>query len=478
MSAILTIALNEFRLWLRSNLALFSLGVFAFLLAASCIISALQISSATQERLELQSLAENTFFAQPNRHPHRMVHYGHYSFRIPPPLSFIDPGIDDVTGQAIFLEGHRQNTAMFANARASANLGKLSSLTPAYVYQIFLPLLIIIIGYASIVRERETRTLENLLAQGVTGTKLFIGKSLALYSIGVILLIPLIILLTLATMNGEQSLASFGLFFIYAAYLFFYCSLTIFVSSVTKKRNFTLGVLVAVWLVSTFIVPRLAVGAADATTNGMGKIESDLVMQRALRDVDDGHNAAAPEYSALLTDLLAKHNVEKTEDLPVNFRGVVATKAEAKLTEQFNRYSDQLMALELSQSADVARFNWFSPFLTLSSASRAISGTDLHHLHRFLRETEKLRFDFVQGLNRVHAEQLRYSDDINRSLDHGAEQRTRVSSENWKTLKPFRFSPDSAFVRWERAMVSSIPLFLWFAAFLFLGIQFARKLEP
>lgn len=478
VSSILAIALNEWRLWLRSHFILISGSGFTLLLLASCIISALHMSSVAQEREDLQSLAELTFYAQPDRHPHRMVHYGHYSFRIPPPLAFIDPGIDRVTGQAIFLEGHSQNTATLADAKANANLGRFSSLTPAFVYQIFLPLLIIVIGYSSIVRERETRTLDTMLAQGVTGISIFIGKSLALYSIGIVLLTPLLIVVAIAAKNGEAGIASFGLFLVYAVYLFFYTSLVILISSVTRKRNFTLGILVAIWLMSTFLIPRLAVASVGAVTTSVGKIDSDLTMQRELRNIGDGHNAADPAYSGLLNNLLIEHNVEKVEDLPVNFRGVVALYAEAKLTENLNRYSERRMSLELNQSQGMAKFGWLSPFLAISVASRAISGTDLNNHHKFLRETEQLRFDFVQGLNQIHAEKLNYSDDMNRSRDQNAEQRTRVSSDSWKTLEEFRFEPESANKRWQRAIDSVTPLLVWLTVFVLFGLFISKKLEP
>ena len=112
MSKVLSIAREESRLWLRSRLALFTLLIFSVLLAAVSIATSLRMSEEYRHRSEQQALAEETFLSQPDRHPHRMVHYGHYVFRTPPPLAMIDPGVDSVTGQSIFLEGHRQNTAM------------------------------------------------------------------------------------------------------------------------------------------------------------------------------------------------------------------------------------------------------------------------------------------------------------------------------------------------------------------------------
>ena len=163
------IAREEWRHWLRSRLAVVSFVVFALLLVFTTVLTALDVQEAAHQRLHQQQQAEETFLNQPDRHPHRMVHYGHYVFRTPPPLAIFDPGVDAVTGQSMFLEGHRQNSAMFADARAQARTGGFGALTPAKLYHLFLPLLIIALGHGLILREREARTLGPLLSQGVSG---------------------------------------------------------------------------------------------------------------------------------------------------------------------------------------------------------------------------------------------------------------------------------------------------------------------
>ena len=92
------IARAELQLWLRSRLALSTFLIFALLLTSTGVATALRMSNEHQERTEQQAIAEETFLSQPDRHPHRMVHYGHYVFRVPPPLAMIDPGVDSVTG--------------------------------------------------------------------------------------------------------------------------------------------------------------------------------------------------------------------------------------------------------------------------------------------------------------------------------------------------------------------------------------------
>ena len=123
---------------------------------STAVLTLLQVAQETAARSALQRQAHDTFLSQPARHPHRMVHYGHYVFRSPSPLAAFDPGLDPVTGQTLFLEGHRQNTAAFAAAAAGARLGGLPALSPAVVYQLFVPLLLIVLGYGAVARERES----------------------------------------------------------------------------------------------------------------------------------------------------------------------------------------------------------------------------------------------------------------------------------------------------------------------------------
>ena len=478
MNKIFAIAREESRLWLRSRLAQCTLLIFALLLAAVSIATSLRMSEEHHERSEQQALAEETFLSQPDRHPHRMVHYGHYVFRPPPPLAMIDPGVDAVTGQSIFLEGHRQNSAMFADARASADLGGFEGLTAALVYQLFVPLLLIAIGHGVFIREREENTLAPLLAQGVTGNELYAGKWMALAGVALALLLPLAMVSAAAVGRGETLLASFGVIGLYALYLFVWCGLILLVSAKVRSRALSLGVLALFWLASALIVPRMAVESASSAVPAPGKLETDLRMQAELRVVGDGHYAGAPQFLQLQANLLAQYDVDRVEDLPVNFRGVVAEAAEAGLTEVMNRFAEERMELEARQAQFAEYFGWLSPVVAVSAGSRALSGTDLATHHRFLREAEEVRFDFVQGLNRVHVEQLDYIDDINRSVDAEFEQRTRMSAENWNVLDEFSFQPAAADERLARAGAPLAMLFAWFLLVTAGGIHAARRMQP
>lgn len=478
MRGALALAAGEWQFWLRSRLALAGFVIMAGMLAVTSLVTVARVDEVRRERLGHQVAAEESFLAQPDRHPHRMVHYGHYAYRVPGPLAIIDPGVDRVTGQSIFLEGHRQNSAMFAESRSGAFLGRFVDLTPALTYQVLAPLLLIILGYSLIIREREAATLAPLLAQGVAPATLFAGKAAALASVILVMIAPLALLAGRALIEGEGGAAAFSLVGAYGLYLTIWGGLILLVSALARQRGMALAVLVAVWLLSVIIMPRLAVSLAGSVTPAPGKIETDLVMARDLRDIGDGHDATAPVHEGLRAQLLTEYGVERVEDLPVNFRGMVALASEEKLTKLLNQYAEEQMAREQKQAQVIHTFGWVSPFIALSNASRAFAGTDLVGHHRFLREAEALRFDFVQGLNAAHAHELAYASDVNRNQDDAAMQQARVSAANWQVLKDFRFAPSPAAARLNEAAPFLAMLAVWAAGLLAALGLVAARLRP
>jgi ABC-2 type transport system permease protein len=478
MKAWLLIAGAEWRYWRRSRLAWGAGLLLAGLLLATTVLNTLRIQAERHERLHQQAEAEAAFLAQPSRHPHRMVHYGHYVFRTPAPLALFDPGLDPVTGQAIFLEGHRQNTAMFAAASASADLGGLSWLSPARVLQLFGPLLLLLLGHGLFAREREAGTLATLLAQGSSGLTLLAGKTLALLAVVALLLLPVALSTALAVRAGESLLAAAALVGAYGLYLGFWAGLVVLAAALLRHRAAVLASLATAWIALSLVLPAVAVNAAAQAAPMAGKLETDLAMLNDLRQLGDGHNASDPAFAQLRASLLARHGVQRPEDLPVNLRGVVAQASEEKLTQTLNRYAEAQMQAEVQQAAVLARQGWLSPLLAVAEASRALAGTDLTHHHRFLREAEALRYDFVQGLNRVHAEQLAYADDIRRSSDPEAERRTRVDASTWQLLGRFRFEPDSAAARIAQAGPQWQMLGLWCALLALAAAWAGARLRP
>ena len=154
MSAALHIAREEWRLLRRDRVAVLGLALLLLLTAVATFTAWEQRRTTDAERARHQAQVDHEFETQPDRHPHRMVHYGHFVFRSLNPLAAFDPGIDAYTGHTLFLEGHRQNSANFGDVRQSSLLLRFGQLTPALVLQLLAPLLLIFVGHAAVARER------------------------------------------------------------------------------------------------------------------------------------------------------------------------------------------------------------------------------------------------------------------------------------------------------------------------------------
>ena len=478
MSVTYQIAKEEWRHWRRSRLVLIATLIFTLLIISTAFLTASNISDVRHEREHQQIQAEETFKSQPDRHPHRMVHYGHYVFRTPSPLAVFDPGIDAVTGQSIFLEGHHQNTAMFADNRSKARAGGFGTLSAAKVYQLFLPLLLIAIGHAVLIRERENRTLGSLLAQGVTGTQILGGKALALFGFSLFLTLPALGLTILAITMGESLAVGVSIYLGYVLFLSVWLGLILCVSVYIKTRGLALGCLLIVWCAASLIVPRLGVATTSALLPMDGKFQTDMKMARDVRALGDGHNTSDPAFAKLKANILAQYDVETIDELPINYRGLVAETNENALTDLMNQYAGDRMQKEMQQSQTLRALSFLSPYVAIDFGSRHLAGTDLATHHRFLREAEAVRFDFVSALNDAHKNKLPYDIDIGRNKDEAGFRRARISADNWSELDEFRFGPDAATTRLSRAALPFGVLLIW--SLLCFGIAFtrARKLAP
>ena len=460
MTRILSIAREEWRYWSRSRLSIAVLAFALLLVIAAAAASLSRNHAIAHERHALQTESHETFQAQPDRHPHRMVHYGHYAFKPPPPLGVIDPGVDVYSGNVIFLEGHRQNTAMFAERERGASANLVGSLTPAFVLQVLAPICLILLGYSTITREREAHTDLQLFSQGISGAVLLTGKLTALVSVALLMLIPLVGAVLMAVLGGEAWQTGLALVTGYLAYLLIWCLLILITSSLSQRGAASLMILMGVWILISLVIPSYSANVGRMA-EAAGKIESDFALLEELRELGDGHNAADPAFTSFRDRLLETHGVEQIEDLPLNFRGAVASKSEADLTELLRRYAESRFEGESAQATRAAEFGWISPVIAIRELSMSIAGTDLPAHHRFLRETEELRFDFVQGLNEAHSTQLSYEDDINRSDSEEANQRARISASNWQVLDDYRFEPAQAEIRLANATGASGSLLVW-----------------
>lgn len=440
MSPALLIARDELRTMVRNRVAIIGLALVVLLTIVAVVSAWAHQHSTAQLRNRHTHVAETAFDMQPDRHPHRMVHYGTFIFRPLGPLAAFDPGVDAFTGSSMFLEGHRQNTANFGDVRQSSLLIRFGQMTPAFMLQVVVPLLLIFLGYGAMAREAEGGTLKMLLLQGTRRRQVVLGKLLALGLVALVACAPAMIgLIAITREPGEFALQMLVLAIGYAIYLALWTVLILLFSACVRRSRDALLALTALWAVSTVLLPRAAAGLASVSVPLQNRLQTDVAIARDLRKLGDSHDPNDPHFAAFKQSVLDRYGVTRVEDLPLNYKGVVAVEGERMTSTLFNHYTAASFAAQERQNAIVHTVGLFSPTIELRSLSMAAAGTDLGGHRHFLEQAEAHRYALVQRLNTMQAEGVSYADDI--ATDTGADRRKRVSAEHWQAMPDFRFIP-------------------------------------
>lgn len=478
MKRALAVARGELRLLVRSRLAWLGVGTLLALALVAAATSWAHLEREHAARTAHQHAADALFDAQPDRHPHRMVHYGTYVYRPLGVLAAFDPGVDAYTGTTLYLEGHRQNTASFGAARESSGLVRFGPLTPAFVLQVLAPLLLVFLGFAGVAREREGGTFAQLRAHCARATDVLAGKALALAAVALAAVAPALAGLALAVARAPaEAPAAAAIATAYVLYLLVWVALVVALSALARTRRAALIALVATWTVAVVVVPRVAAELAGRVEPLPSRAETDLRMQAELRALGDSHDPDDPFFAAFRARTLAQYGAARVEDLPLNFRGLVSAEGEALTARLFDEYSARTAEVQRSQVAWLERLGAASPATAVRRASLTAAGTDLENHLRFLAQAEAHRLDFVQRLNRLHAESVEFADDARRSRDPDAERRTRIAARHWAALPDFAYAAAPASERAARARGPLGALALWAAAALALLAFAARRLD-
>lgn len=448
MSSFVSVLRNELRLLVRQRTALTGIILMALLTVTATVVSLHHMQAAAEHRARQQAAAQADFEAQPDRHPHRVVHYGHFVYRLPAALAAFDPGVDPFTGSSMFLEGHRQNTANFGDVMQSSILTRFGQLTPAFVLQVLAPLVLVFLGYGLLAQERERGTLRQLMLQGASRRSIIGGKLAALLAVAGVFLLPAFVgLASLAFGTPGAMPVALTVMGGYALYLAVWCVLVTGVSALLQRRRDALLALIGIWTLMALLVPRVAPDLAYAFFPLPDRLHNEVGIARDLRALGDSHDPSDPYFAGFRQQVLDQYGVSRIEDLPLNYKGLLAVEGERLTSTLFNRYAQESAAIQNRQNQLVAGFSALSPMLAIRQLSMAAAATNLQAHLSFLDQAERHRYRIVQQLNQMQADDVSYADDT--ANDAGADQRKRVDRAHWHRIPQFVFQPleTSAVVR-------------------------------
>jgi ABC-2 type transport system permease protein len=437
---------------LRGSLILFSL-----LLIASGMITA----AVAQHDRDRRDAAERTVYeqwlAQQEKHPHGAAHFGFYVFKPDSPLALLDQGVKPWVGVALWLDTHRRNTFQYRPSDDASPAQRYGMLTPAVVLGIIAPLLVILCGFGAITAERERGTLRLLLMCGVTPVRLALGKVMGLAGIIGVSCLPAAIVLTLLVLAASEasdltttalSLGAWWMF--HLAHLMVWVLVTIGVSARCHSTTASLGILLALWVVSLVVAPRAASALARHQAPPQDLASVTAAIEQRQRTDEQGDGAVERWWEDLTRRTLQEHGVERLEDLPVGFAGIMLRDGEKRTDRLYAEAFAEVYARHDAQERWRLGGALLSPWQAVRPLTQAVAGMDGTDFRHFADTAEAHRRELNRWLN-DHAERH----------GHGDGWDLRVGREFFATAPVYTYQPPTLLDILSRQPAGSLIVACW-----------------
>ncbi|MEJ5048631.1 DUF3526 domain-containing protein [Chryseobacterium culicis] len=400
---------------------------------------------------------------RPDKHPHRMAHYGYLVFRIGHPLNIFDNGLDDYLGNVIFLEAHKQNTANLSEAGSSGTLVRFGAFSSAFILQSIVPLIILFLGFGLIVQERENATLKIISVQGASGRDIVWGKVIGLWLFSLCFLIPVIPVVLAATLLSETTDSADILIRLalilpaYMIYYFFISALTIIVSANHKSTSSALISLIGFWLLFIIVLPKGIQFAAQNLYPAPSRIAFETTLEKDILKSGDSHNPDDPHFKKIKDSLLEKYKVKTTNELPFNYGGFVMKEGEKISSQIYIRHQKELQTIYNKQQNLTDISGLINPAIAIKNFSMIATGTDFFSYTQFQKQAEEYRYQMAQHLNDLQIEHI-----SNVKPENGGPPAV-IDKDNWEKFPDFEYQYTPVLYSLKEQPIPVAALVLWLA---------------
>jgi ABC-2 type transport system permease protein len=415
--------------------------LLAFLLGISIIYagctSLLNYRTAEASRKQYQQTVRSNWVNSPDKHPHRMAHYGYLAFRPKSPLSVFDHGLESYTGNAVFLEAHRQNSTNFSEASLSTAMLRFGDISIAMVLQMLLPLFIFFIGFNCISADRENGTLKLLLTQNLSPGQLLIGNILGVSGVAFYILMPAFLLaaaLQLLTAGSDPLLLALN-FLLYTSSVFIYAGIAVLASAVCRESRMSLVMLIGIWLLFVLALPRLSQAVATNIYPAPGKAAFESAIEKDILQQGDSHNPDDPYYKKLKDSVLKANNATTVQDLSFNYSGFQMKMGEQASAVAYQKHLDRLLLIYKNQIETQNALAFINPYTGLRQLSMALCQTDFDTYTHFQRQAEQYRYELAQQMNDLQIQLI-----PNKKLADTAKNYS-IGHQHWEAFKDFTYRP-------------------------------------
>lgn len=402
--------------------------------------------------------------------PHSAAHFGSYAFKPIDGLAALDPGIDSFVGNVLRLEGHVQNEPGFSEASFSGSMVKFGRLQAAMVLQLLIPLLLLFGAYESVTGERESGRLRLLLVQGASPIRLLMAKAFTWWLLSLVILFSVFALTVALSNEGVSSIKADRAALLAVVYAVWFAIVVLgatLVSGFARDGRGALVTLLLVWLVWSVILPRLTGELADRVHPLPTRATFETAKTEDRLKGLNGHNPQDQRRRELEESTLTEYGVERLEDLPINFDGVLMQADEEYGNAVWDKHFGEVRDIFARQLDVVRAVSILNPYLALRELSASLAGTDLVHALAFQVQAEQYRRELVARLNHEHA----YGGSSYADWSWTADE------DFYREIKDFRYKPLKLASVLMEGRSAAMVLLGWLLALLVLTVTLGRRLR-
>jgi len=456
-----------------------AMWVLMFLLAAiigyAGITGLLQYKKAEATRIGYQQIVRKNWENNPDKHPHRMAHYGSIAFRPKSALSVFDYGLESYTGNAVFLEAHKQNTTNFSEASLSSTMLRFGEISIAMVLQLLLPLFIFFIGFNCISQDRENGTLKILISQGLHPLHLLAGRILGIATVAAIVLIPAFlftaVLQLFAASNSAVWLQLIIAFLIYTAGVLLYSGIAVLVSAWSNTSKLSLVLLMGIWLLMMIVLPRGTQTLANTIYSTPSKIAFENGIDGDIIKEGDSHNPDDQHYKGLKDSVLKANHAESVEQLDFNYSGFQMAEAEKMSAQIYDRHLQRLIQIYQRQNRLQVYAAFINPYLGIKQLSMAFSQTDFNTYTQFQQQTEAYRYALAQAMNELQIKLI-----PNKKLA-ATDKNYSIDKKYWACFHDFQYKAPSFQLILQQELLAICSLVYWLLLVVALVLFTSKKIN-
>lgn len=432
------------------------LGLFVSMVIALLLVGIGNTRSLIRIQLAKQSQARNEWLNQDSTTGHSATHFGTTLYKLPHPLFAFDAGSDRNLGTAVRVESHRPLPATDPIAVGSVHPLHFDVSTPAILLHLVCPLIVILLTFASVTKDRELGILPLVMSTGVPWQHLMLAKMLKVIVVTCLLIVvPLVSVGCFALLAANdvgmdhadlaQRLLMIGLFSL--LFLSGWGFLALVVSARAETSTSSLLTLLTIWTFMCIIIPRIAVELAYQKNPLPEASDLDQSREELAQYGHEGRSILEKLRVEVDEVYKKQFDVKSVEEIPLKMTAVYLTAVE-DFSDQV--YDEQIRELESRLNAQdqfIHSVSFASPYMAIRSISTALCCTDRMHHQAFYAATERHRRILVRTMNDYDARNV---------------ARLKPNSDVWSSVPPFVFSFQSLSGSLSGHAISSSILVAWF----------------